>query len=106
MPNLDFRVDKPDNTYRYIEEWEAVPSTHGNNIHYLFLYGIFKWQGRFVRSFAIVVQYGSVLGQNVELQLPPHILAEDAERVWAAFAAFRERCSAATTGLQRQPGPV
>jgi hypothetical protein len=101
MADLSLRVDKPGNVYRYIEEWDAVPASTGHGIHNLFLYGFFQWgvkRDTPVRAFSIVIQYSTTIGHEVDLGTPAHTLAEDASRVWPAFAAFRERC------LSGQPG--
>jgi hypothetical protein len=101
MADLSLRVDKPDNVYRYIEEWEAVPAATGHDIHYLFLYGVFQWdanRGTPVRAFSVVMQYSATLGREVDLTTPAHILEVDAERVWTAFDAFRKRCQDASRG--------
>lgn len=50
--DLELRKDKPDNVYRFIEDWESVPSAHadGQGIHYLFLAGIFPGRARRARE--------------------------------------------------------
>ena len=50
--DLELRKDKPDNVYRFIEDWESVPSAHadGQGIHYLFLAGTFPGRARGARE--------------------------------------------------------
>jgi hypothetical protein len=97
--DLELRKDKPGNVYRYIEDWEAIPSTHseGLSIHYLFLYGIFQWgsdRSDPVRACSIAMQYSNQIGTRVDVSQPAHILSVDADRVLAAFQQFVTRQSA------------
>jgi hypothetical protein len=92
---LLYRTDKAGNVYRYIEEWEAVPSSHGPEIFYLLLYGLFQWgvdRDTPVRAFSIVMQYSTKIGKNVDISQPAHIHEKDMKTVMEAFSAFASRC--------------
>ncbi len=94
--DLELQKDKPGNVYRFVEAWEAVPSTHGEaqGVHYLFLAGIFQWgsdRSVPVRACSIAMQYSREIGKRVDVSQPAHILSEDADAVLAAFEQFVKR---------------
>lgn len=94
--DLSLREDKPKNVYRMIEEWESVPSSHGSNISYLLLFGVFQWgadRGTPVRGFSIAMQYSAEIGKRVDVSQPAHITLEDTPRVLSAMNAFIARCT-------------
>ncbi len=89
--NLELRVDKPENVYRYVEDWSAVPSSHADDIFYLILRGVFQWgtnRDTPVQGYSIAMQYSPEAGRNVDVSQPPHILDADAENVQQALSAF------------------
>jgi hypothetical protein len=94
--DLELKKDKPDNVYRFIEDWEAIPSAHaeGQAIYYLFLAGIFQWgsdRSVPVRACSIAMQYSKEIGKRVDISQPAHILSGDVDRVLAAFQQFVKR---------------
>ncbi len=99
--DLELKKDKPDNVYRFIEAWEAVPSTHADaqNVQYLFLAGVFQWgsdRSVPVRACSIAMQYSREIGKRVDVGQPAHILSGDADRVLAAFDQFVKRHAGAS----------
>lgn len=91
MANLELRIDKPENVYQFIFDWQAQPSAHGKNILYLFLHALVQWgtdRNNPVVVFVIVMQYSPTLGHNVDLTQPAHILEEDAPLILERFEAF------------------
>lgn len=97
---LELHKDKPENVYRYIEDWTAVPSSHAEDIFYLILRGVFQWgtdRGTPVQGYSIAMQYSSEAGHNIDVSQPPHILDADADRVQRAFSEFisKHACGAA-----------
>ena len=89
--DLVLGVDKPDNVYRLIERWVMVPSSHGTEVHYLIMKGVFQWganRERPVNGYAIAIQYSSEPGHSVDLSQPAHIPIEDMPSVLAALSDF------------------
>lgn len=93
---LQLKTDKPDCVYRYIDDWEIIQSSHGENIYYLFLYGVFQWgsdRNEPIKAFSIAIQYSNKIGMNVDISQPPHIKTEDVAIVTNAFSNFIKRVS-------------
>lgn len=88
--NLELRVDKPDNVYRYVHGWRPVPSNEAEDVYYLLIHAIVQWeQLTNVREvFTIVMQYSRETGRSVDVSQPPHILKEDLHRVMEELHSF------------------
>jgi hypothetical protein len=109
--DLELKKDKPGNVYRFIDAWEAVPSTHAEaqDVHYLFLVGIFQWgsdRSVPVRACSIAMQYSNEIGKRVDVAQPAHILSVDADRVLAAFQQFVSRHVEASKAVLTNPGRI
>ena len=92
--NLALRVDKPENVYRYIYDWETVASSHDKNVMYLLIHGIVQWgsdRSFPIEVFSIAVQYSRTPGVSVDLSQPPHIPEPDVDAVNEHFARFVSR---------------
>lgn len=106
--DLELRKDKPDNVYRYLEEWELVPSSHSadGSISYLLLYGVFQWgsdRALPVKGFSIAVQYGREPGRQVDVSQPPHILVKDSVNLVESLRHFVQRLSSGTSSSTEAP---
>lgn len=88
--NLELRVDKSENVYRYIYSWRAVPSSHGNDIFYLLLHALVEWNGRAENIFCLAMQYSLHIGTNVDVSQPAHVLEQDIQQVSNAWAEFTD----------------
>ena len=90
MANLTLGAFNPNTTYQQVHAWQPELSSHCNNgnIFYLFLDATVKWQGSVERIYTIVMQYSSVTGQNLELQMPAHLLCEEALEISGRFYQF------------------
>ena len=47
-----------------------------------------KWQDSIERIYTIVMQYSTVTGQNLELQMPAHLPREEALEISGRFYQF------------------
>ena len=91
---LHLRQDKAENVYRYVERWEAHPSSQGEDVYYLLIVGVFQWGQRKenpVQGFSVAMQYSTTIGEDVDVSQPAHIHQDDAARVADAFAKFVKR---------------
>jgi hypothetical protein len=91
--NLELRTDKPDNVYRFIYAWHTVKSSHGSDIYYLMIHALVQWENVSVDTFCILMQYSNVIGKNVDVSQPAHILEEDIDQVntqWSSFTSSRK----------------
>ncbi len=89
--DLQLRVDKPENVYRFIYDWRVIPSSHDSGVSYLLIHALVQWGSERdypVNAFSIAVQYSPAPGRSVDVSQPPHILEEDVEQVAAAFQEF------------------
>lgn len=88
---LERGKDKPDNVYRFIENWHLVPSSHGNHVYYLFVQALVQWGPQRdypSKVFSIVMQYSAEIGKNVDVSQPAHIHEQDVLRVEKEFEEF------------------
>lgn len=92
--NLDLRLDKPNNVWRYIFAWRES-TCHNDSIRYLFLHALVQWgedRQHLETIFSIAIQYSTEIGREVDVSQPAHILEQDLPRVLEEFSAFvRER---------------
>ena len=88
MANLSVGIFNPNATYQQVHAWQPEPSSHGNDIFYLFLDATVKWQGGTQRIYTVVMQYSSVTGQNLELQMPAHMPQAEALEISGRFYQF------------------
>jgi len=89
--NLDLRIDKPDNVWRFIYAWQESRCGHDIQSRYIFLHALVQWD--VARSspenvFTIAIQYSTEEGRNVDVSQPAHILEEDIPRVLEEFQVF------------------
>lgn len=91
--NLQVGVEKPNNVYRLLKGMESVPSSHGDEVHYLLLHAVVNWQeGDQQREvFCIAMQYSDTLGEFVNVSQPAHIAVEDLDMLQVRFAEFIQR---------------
>src|SRR5438552_3558779 len=92
--NLELRVDKPDNVYRFIYDWETVQSSHDQNVMYLLIHGIVQWgpdRSFPIEVFSIAVQYSHTPGIDVDVSQPPHIPEADVDSLNNQFSRFVAR---------------
>lgn len=88
---LELKKDKPDNVYRLINRWQLIPSSHGEQVFYLFVDAWVQWgPGRDYPAnvFSIVMQYSAQIGCNVDVSQPAHIHVEDIQNVNQLFQEF------------------
>jgi len=88
---LKLREPKDGAVYRFIHNWEAIPSSHRDDAYYLFLHVDVQWgkaKDRLQEVFTIVMQYSATIGHKVSLSQPAHVLVSDVEEVQERFAAF------------------
>ena len=91
---LELRVDKPENVYRYIYDWQESECSHGPNARYLFLHALVQWGPNREwpeNVFSVAMQYSTSIGQNVDISQPAHLTEEDAVRVLREFSEFVAR---------------
>ncbi|MBX3726809.1 MAG: hypothetical protein KF823_12940 [Xanthomonadales bacterium] len=91
--NLQLGIEKPNNVYRLVLGMESVPSSHGDDVHYLLLHAIVNWhEGELQREiFCIAMQYSDILGEFVNVSQPAHIAVEDLDTLQEHFASFIRR---------------
>lgn len=88
--NLQVGIDKPGNVYRLIHAMEAMPSSHGNGVHYLMIYATVRWSNENQEHdvFCIAMQYSDALGEMVNVSQPAHIALEDIDVLQQRFSVF------------------
>jgi hypothetical protein len=77
---------------RVHEEWffELIESNHGPTIYYRVFYGTVNWRkvaGEERKSVVVVMQYGD----QIEWQMPAHLLEEDIDNVLRSIERVRAK---------------
>lgn len=91
---LGVEMDHP--IYKYIHDWEAMPSSYPDGPYYLMMNVDVETPAHPQRRriFVILMQYSEQIGQGVA-KYPAHIKAEDMPEFLAKFTAFVNRCTSA-----------
>ena len=94
LSNLRLRSTSEGSVYRYIYDWEAIPSGHGAEIYYLLIHAQVQWGKQRERQedvFAVAMQYSPVPGRGVAITQPAHILEKDLDVFVQRWQAFVDR---------------
>lgn len=91
--NLELRVDKPDNVYRFIYAWKTITITQDDNSFYLIFHALVNWNGSPENIFCIAMQRSREIGHQVDVSEPVHIPEEDIDivnKIWLKFIEERK----------------